>query len=232
MDCTLSDHQQIVVHLNLLVKNKVSLSVKADGEQLFLAMLVLVDQQQRRIVFEKSALHWVNVKALGATKLSLQCVFEGVKVDFEVTKVAELCLDGEDLFAATIPQSILWYQRREYYRVKTPLFMDSKLVVNTGDAEIALPLFDISITGLALLTPVNLVDQVFQLKTHFDGSLLILEELNQDYVSFCTHYAQPHNPSRTVSRLGCEFTKISKSFEARIQRYMQKIECKNKRHRH
>ena len=126
----------------------------------------------------------------------------------------------------------MWRQRRQFYRVKSPLSKNSYLrLVLEDQSFVDMKLYDLSITGFSFLyEPAHGLDEALKLHSEFKDCLLVLEATGEAPISFEIFNILPLNPNKPdkTKKIGCQFIAITPAFESRIQRYMQQIERENK----
>jgi c-di-GMP-binding flagellar brake protein YcgR len=121
-------------------------------------------------------------------------------------------------------------QRREYYRVKSPLSKPSycQLVVENRE-PVNLAIYDISLSGFSMLNVSKELSDLMIPGKLFEQCKLILIETDECLVSFEIANKLILNPDKLqkIQKIGCKFVKTTRSAEDVIQRYMQQIQRKN-----
>jgi c-di-GMP-binding flagellar brake protein YcgR len=129
-----------------------------------------------------------------------------------------------------LPKSIYWLQRREFYRVRSPIAKYSYCEIYLPEQEpIKLSLYDISVSGFSIWTySTPLAAQLVEI-AHYQDAKLVLTDVGEGTVSFDILYTCIINPPKLnkIEKMGCKFARIDKQFESAIQRYMQQIEREN-----
>jgi c-di-GMP-binding flagellar brake protein YcgR len=116
-----------------------------------LARILDVDIAGRTFIFDWSTDQIWNEAALGADHWIFQATPRGVWVEFSVERVRPVVFKEKTSFQAGFPAVLLFRQRREYFRVQTPVldpYLCTGLFAN-GElfrAEIV----DLSLSGVAL----------------------------------------------------------------------------------
>jgi c-di-GMP-binding flagellar brake protein YcgR len=148
-----------------------------------------------------------------------------VKIQFEAEGVTPIEFEGRPGLLVPLPGTLLKYQRREYYRVATPVTRPLKCVVTRRDAApLALSVVDISLGGVCLAGyPEGTAIEPGM--THENCRIDLAE------VGTLTTSLQVRNafevPLRTGAvsrRAGCMFFKLQPASEAMIQRYIIRLE--------
>jgi c-di-GMP-binding flagellar brake protein YcgR len=88
-----------------------------------------------------------NRQALLADQLILTAMVDKVKIQFTLSKLAETRSSGRAAFSAALPDKVLRLQRREYFRLSTPIAKPVKFVTTIKRPD-----------GSALLVEASLLD--------------------------------------------------------------------------
>jgi c-di-GMP-binding flagellar brake protein YcgR len=223
---------QIISHLSLLFTNKCLLSANfGDNNNSFITTILEIDKKNNSLILDYAPKEYLSRQALDSPNTFFKTEYLGIKVTFQVTRLAKTQHEGHPAFIMPIPESILWLQRREFYRVKSPISKSSYCRLILEDREpIDLKLYDISLSGFSMLNEYSEIFHLLVLNAHFDQCKLILSETGEDTVSFEVRSLYIINPEKLnkIEKIGCKFTRITSAFESTIQRYMQKIERENK----
>jgi len=198
---SIQNPKQIISHLSLLVKNKCLLSARfgANNES-YITTLLSVNEGNNTVVLDYGPKEDLNQRILNAGKVSFDTDYNGIKVSFAGTELKKITHKGDSAFSMSIPKSLYWMQRREYYRVKSPLSKPSycQLVVE-GREPVNLKLYDISLTGFAMLNVSKEVSDLLIPGTSFSQCKLILSEAGESLISFeiCAKYIiNPDKPQK------------------------------------
>ena len=136
------------------------ITASVGGDEFFLTTLVRVDDETGTLMLEsaKSSKHVARV--LEKQRLLCNTTLDKIKIQFVCTDLEVAVCDGQDAFKAALPAELLRLQRREYFRVATPIVSPVKCTFsipkNGGMSAVELSLIDISCGGIAALTPQDL----------------------------------------------------------------------------
>lgn len=228
---SIQNPKQIISHLSLLVKNKCLLSARfgANNES-YITTLLGINEKDNTVVLDYGPKEELNQHMLNAGKVSFDTDYNGIKVSFTGTALKKITHRGDSAFSMSIPKSLYWMQRREYYRVKSPLSKPSycQLILKDRD-PVNLKLYDISLTGFAMLNVSREVSDLLIPGTSFELGKLILSDAGEGMVSFeiCAKYIINPDKLQKIQKIGCKFTNITRPVEELIQRYMQQIKREN-----
>jgi len=174
----------------------------------------------------------MNQKALEAAKLFCVTQLEKVKIQFILRGLRQVQTKDGPAFFAALPDSVLRLQRREYYRMATPIARPLKCVVSfpaTGgerrviDAHIS----DISGGGVGIVSlPLDIpLETGLQLDCKIE-----LPEVGMVTGTIIVRsvFEMVARSGAKTKRAGCEFVKLPGPMLTLIQRYIIKVERERK----
>jgi c-di-GMP-binding flagellar brake protein YcgR len=228
---SIQNPKQIFIHLSLLLKNKCLLSARFGGNnESYITTLLDINEGNNSVVLDYGPKEDLNQRMLNAGKVTFETEYQGIKVSFIGTALKRTTYKSELAFTMSIPKSIYWMQRREYYRVKSPLSKHSYCQLIIADKKpVNLKLYDISLTGFAMLNVSKEVSDLLIPGTVFEQCKLILSEAGEATISFevCAKYIINPDKLQKIQKIGCKFVKITRPVEETIQRYMHQIQREN-----
>lgn len=204
------------------------------GKSFFLTWVLGISKDEKSILLDLGSDRATNRDALEATRLIVTANLDNVKIQFALNGVGETTFEGHPAFIATIPDQMLRLQRREYFRLETPLTNPVRCQVRvTGEDGTAQPmdltLLDISGGGLSLMVPTKGSD-FFQSGTMLSDSRLQIPEESVILVNLCVRSAfrVMTRGGQEYFRIGCEFINLPGARLNMIQRYITRVERERK----
>jgi flagellar brake protein len=225
--------EKIISKLSILLKNKCLLTAYfGDDNDSFITTILDIYIKNNYLTFYHGPKEDSIEQLLNSPKITFKTEYLGIKVAFEAIKLAKIQRQEVSIFVIPIPESILWIEARDLYRVKSPVSKSSYCQLILKDQEpINLKLYDISLVGFSVLNASSEISALMIPDTHFEQCKLILADTGEDTISFkirrSKYIINPENLNR-VEKIGCKFTRITPAFETTIQRYMQQIEIENR----
>jgi len=131
----LRNRAMIVNNLAMLVKNKCNVSASLGGKETLLTVLIAINHKEGNIVLDYGSSDFLNKKLLSVKNPKFNTVFNGIQVSFHVDQVRIGKYKGADCFMIDIPDSLYWYNRREYYRVDTPTLNAAYIELELAEPE-------------------------------------------------------------------------------------------------
>jgi len=131
----LRNRAMIVNNLAMLVKNKCNVSASLGGKETLLTVLIAINHKEGTIVLDYGSSAYLNKKLLAVKNPKFNTVFNSIQVAFHVDQVTIGKFKGADCFMIDIPDSLYWYNRREYYRVDTPTLNPAYIDIEIAEPE-------------------------------------------------------------------------------------------------
>lgn len=218
---------QIAVCLRNLVAGQDFVTVEFAGRQI-VTQLLDVDSRQARFIFDASSVAEDNSALPAARQLIFRSLPGGIRTEFTTLNATPVMFDGLPAFEAAFPALLYYVQRREFFRVQTPVldpYVASGPYADGGSFRLELQ--DLSLGGIALKT----ADERF-------GSLAtgtVLRDVALQLGSFGTlrldleivaprRLATPNSDRRFV--IGCKFVATPGPAERTLQRVVTQLETK------
>jgi c-di-GMP-binding flagellar brake protein YcgR len=224
--------EKIITHLFILLKNKCLLTAYyGENDDSFITTVLEINKKDNVFIFHHGPKEDAIEQLLNSSKITFKTVCLGVEVAFDTLRLAKIHHQGISVFAVPIPASMLWMERREFHRVKSPVSKPGYCQLTLKEQKtVNLKLYDISLAGFSMLTDSKEVSNLTILYTSFEQCKLILADTGEGTISFEIRSKYIINPEtlNRMEKIGCKFTRITPAFENTIQRYMQQIERENR----
>lgn len=186
-----------------------------------------VDEATNSVYLDCSIDQEQNKRVLASRRLSFETTLDKVRILFAAEQVEAATYEDSPAFKIAIPATLIRLQRREYYRIATPVTNPVRVQIMLP-AELGgpttFPLADISCGGIAIL----------------DNKMILGNAIGKDYpdcridlpdVGPVSTSLQVRNSldltllnNKTNRRLGCEFVGISRGNLSSVQRFITKLE--------
>ncbi|MFM0010434.1 flagellar brake protein [Paraburkholderia sediminicola] len=221
---------QIAVCLRKLMAGQDFVTVEFNGRQIVTQVLD-VDSRNARFIFDAGSTEQDNYALPSARQLIFRSLPGGIRTEFTTLNADPIMFEGRPAFEASFPSLLYYVQRREFFRVQTPVldpYIASGPYVDGGSFRLELQ--DLSLGGVALKTA----------DAHF-GSLesgTVLRDVTLQLGSFGTlaldleivaprQLTTPKGDLRFV--IGCKFVKTPGPAERVLQRVVTQLETKRQR---
>lgn len=226
---------EILFVLRSLIQKGAMLTVYFDqGASFLLTSLVAIAPDNASLLFDCGSNDEMNRKALCADKLIFTATLDKVKIQFSLRKLELASNEGQPVFRGALPEALLRLQRREYYRLSTPIANPIECLItviqeNGSTLQMAAPLLDISGGGVGLMLPADACG-LYAVGTSLPACRLALPEaglLSADlYVRNAFDVATKSGSH--YLRVGCEYINLPGTRLTMIQRYITRTERERK----
>ncbi|MDR1890308.1 MAG: flagellar brake protein [Zoogloeaceae bacterium] len=202
------------------------------GQSFFLTSLLEVNVNG--IVLDYGSDEATNRRALRAPRLICTTSVDRIKVQFALSGLREIQFEGRAAFASSLPTELLRLQRREYFRVSTPiakpLCCEMPVIAENGEqSTLQLPLLDISAGGLGLMANTCQVD-FFDPGRVFEDCVLPLPDEAPIHLNMRVRnvFEVTNRVGSRYIRVGCEYLDVPGLPLNHIQRYITHLERERK----
>lgn len=202
-----------------------------EGNDFLLTTVLEVDDET--ITLECGTNAKTNEKALASPKLILVTAHDKVKIQFSTSALDATEHNGRPAFRTRLPQALLRLQRREYYRLTTPIANPLKCFIpmrmKDGKERIfEANVVDISGGGVAVVAPPEGV--AFAPEMRFPNCRIELSDAGTVTTTLEVRnvFDVTLRSGARVRRAGCQFLQLSGPMATIIQRYILKIQRERK----
>ncbi len=226
--------KQILTYLKMLSTDRCLVSaIFGEGDKdTFLTAIMDIDEKKQTITIDCGPKEYLNKRLLDSAIIKCSTEYKGIKVQFEGRKIIKSGKPGQPAFTIPIPGSIYWVQRRQFYRIKSPLSKNSYCTITFKESEteekttLNIKLYDLSASGFSILNDTAEFSSQFIPSAEFNNCKLVLEKEEPLIISFDIRHKLPQNPNKPgkTERIGCRLTNQTPRTESTILRYMQNIE--------
>jgi len=203
-----------------------------EGKDFLLTTIIALDDEG--IVFDFGSSQDMNRRAVEARKFHCVASQNKVRVQFQVGRLTKIDYEGSPAFRSPLPVSLLRLQRREFYRLISPIARPLKCTIplKPGSAlqkeSIDVNVIDIGGGGLGIAaTP---ADFPFETGTTFENCRIDLPEIGivTATLQLKSLFDITLRSGALVKRAGCQFVKLPGAMLTLIQRHIIKIERERK----
>ncbi len=211
-------------------KGVVTVRTAADDRSLLTTMLDILPAKGI-FVFDKSLDQEVNAIVENSTQLFFAANPNHIRIKFTSMSPSSARYLGESVFAAPIPKSIYRVQRRDFFRVRTPIINPLTCQIPGENGVNLYDLFDISIGGLGINDPKQQIDShlsrldiIKNCTLHIPGFGGI--KLDLEVRSIYTK----HRGVKIIQRFGFAYKALSSIHMTAIQHYINQRQLEIRAH--
>jgi c-di-GMP-binding flagellar brake protein YcgR len=221
---------EVAYVLRSLARGKAVVTAHVSGSKEFAVTAVLdVDVQTNVVTLDASANLELNQRLIESSPVRFISNDEGVRVQFQALKVESALFKGRPALRITIPRSLYKMQRREYYRMPTPILNPVTCSIPLGEEQVLeKSLSDISLGGICLVGEFG--EDPPALGSILERCSIGLGAIGTLRIDLCvrnTYLIALKNGTHS-RRTGCQFLEITPQQEAMVQRYIILLEQKRK----
>lgn len=227
-DYRVESRKEIIALLRSLgEKNQlVTMSLRGEAE---LSVTAVLEVDAEHVYLDCAVNAEQNRRIAAAGRVAFETSLDKIRILFAADAgVQATSWNGKPAFRMALPESMVRLQRREFYRMPTPVGHPVLALIpvpfELGGGTHNFPLADISCGGIAILDNKLLLDNTI-------GTTLAHCRIDLPEIGLVTTTLQVRNAldvtmlnSKTNRRLGCEFVDISRGNLALVQRYITRLE--------
>lgn len=228
-DFEVESRREIIALLRSIGEKNQLIRMLIHGESdVCVTSILEVDAERNTVILDRSVNADQNRRMVAAASISFETTLDKIRILFSSELVEECLHEGSKALKIAIPDTLIRLQRREYYRMNTPVSnpvrVSIPLPATLGGVETLFPLADISCGGIAMM----------------DNKLMLGETIGKNYpgcridlpdVGIVTATLQIRNSldmtllnNKLNRRLGCQFIDLPRSMLAHVQRYITRLE--------
>jgi c-di-GMP-binding flagellar brake protein YcgR len=222
--------EEIINILTALCKagKLVTAYIGGEGVDFILTSIVAVKLEQNTVLLDLGTDAAANKRAMMTKKIVCVTELDGIRIQMSVEAFRPARFAERNVFAMTMPDTLLRLQRREYYRIDTPRFKPLLCNFSAADVKAGTPrqwvVADISCGGIAVVLPDTALN--IESGTRFSGCRIALPEIAEVSVDLVIRgTVEIAFPTGVQHRhAGCEFVNMLERERSLIQRYVSKLE--------
>ena len=228
-DYEVESPREIVALLRQIAEKNQLIRMLIKGEaDVCVTSLLAVDPDAGTVVIDCSVSPEQNTRIVAAGTVRCDTSLDKIRIVFGLDNLRDVQFEGGTALSAAIPASLIRLQRREFYRMPTPVTNPVRATIplpaELGGGTAVFPLADISCGGVAIY------DNKLQLGTiigeTFEDCRIELPDIGAVSCSLQIRNSIDMTllNNKTSRRLGCQFVDISRGNLAAVQRYITKLE--------
>lgn len=200
-----------------------------NGADAVVTSILDVDDENDLIIIDCSPSALTNQRVLDSDEISFETVLENIRILFFAAQVESCVHDGRPAFSMALPDNLIRLQRREFYRVPTPVAAPVRCTIPIPDENGAIvstavvPLHNVSGGGIGVVDEKKLIPPTLGVTYKKCGIDLPGGAVEVTLTLMNLHDVKLSN-GKTTRRLGFMFVDIPNATVAAVQRYITKLE--------
>jgi c-di-GMP-binding flagellar brake protein YcgR len=228
-DFEVSSRREIIALLRSIGEKNQLVRMLIQGEADVCVTSVLdVDPDTNSVILDRSIDSDQNRRILRAQRISFETTLDKIRILFSGDGVTETTFENAPALKLTLPVSLIRLQRREFYRMATPVSNPVRSLIpmpeELGGGTASFPLSDISCGGIAILDNKLVLGNT--VGNNYEGCRIDLPDIGMVMTTLQVRNSLDLTllNNKTNRRLGCSFIDISRGNLAMVQRYITKLE--------
>ena len=222
--------REIVSLLNSMMERNqlLSLLIKGGSESIITSILD-IDEDENSVVIDAAPSASLNLSILQSTRIGFEALYNNIRITFNVDRAKHCEYQSRPALKIDIPESLVRLQRREYFRIATPIAKPLRCTfrVTQDDGSfitIVTMLNNISAGGVGLTDEKKILDNTIG-RIYEDVSLEMTDNTIVTVKLVVRDCKEAKLTSgKTVNRFGCEFVDLPRAVLAAVQRFITKLE--------
>ncbi|MFL6709210.1 MAG: flagellar brake protein [Massilia sp.] len=228
-DYEVGSRREVVSLLRAIGEKNQLIRMLVHGESDVCVTSVLhVDPDTNTLILDRSINAEQNQRIVQARRISFETSLDKIRILFASEKVRETTFEGGAALALDLPATMIRLQRREFYRMSTPVSNPVKVTIpvpyELGGGSAVLTLSDISCGGVCVF------DNKFALGNtigkNYENCRIDLPEIGVVATTLQVRNSIDMTllNNKANRRLGCQFLDMSRASAAAVQRYITRLE--------
>lgn len=199
-----------------------------NGNEAFITSVLDIDDSNNTVIIDSAPGNEANQRIVEASSVFFDGLLDRISIQFSSSKLQRTQFEGRPALQMPVPTSVIRLQRRENYRINTPVSTPVKCLIpietELGKQNQLFSLVDISCGGIAILDDRNLVN--LAIGTSYEFCQIDVPGIGVIDLSLQIRNSQELTllNGKTTRRIGCAFLNLSNRTLTAVQRYIMKLE--------
>lgn len=232
---SVQDNSEFLVHNSLEIirtlrglasRNELVSAFFNAGNDLMLTSVLSVDTNTNSAALDLGSNEALNRRILASDKIIFVTALDSVKIQWVSNKLEMTTFEGRGAFKIAIPDQILRLQRREFYRLPTPVVTPLKCRIPLPDGtQTEVALADISAGGIGIVLPAQATVD-FSVGAVFPGCRIDLAGIGaaEFTLSIQSTWEVTMKNGNKSQRAGCQFVDMRPGIQSMVERFIIKLE--------
>lgn len=196
------------------------------GQDLLLTSVLDVDAEGNGIFLDYGSNEALNKRILASERIIFVTALDNVKVQFVANHIEQTTFENRSAFRILLPDQVLQLQRREFYRLTTPIANPLKCLIPLEDGRSAeVSLADIGAGGIGIIIG-HPPEVALESGEVFPGCRINLPGVGtlEATLRIQSTFEVTLKNGNKMLHSGCQFVDLRPAMQALIQRYIIKLE--------
>lgn len=223
--------REIIALLRALQARNQLVSVLINGgSETVVTSILDIDEANNLVIIDCAPSNLLNERLVASDNISFETVLEHIRILFFANQISRCIYDRLPALRFSLPTSMIRLQRREFYRVATPVAYPIRCILHMPDASgqgmmtVTTSLQNISAGGVAIIDEKKILDNTIgrvypDCRIDLPGGTPVKANLQVR-----NSQEQTFTNGRSIRRLGMMFVDLPNSMLTAVQRYITKLE--------
>lgn len=199
-----------------------------NGAEVFITSVLEIDDTNNVVIIDSAPSAEANQRIVEAPQVFFDGLLDRISIQFSSSRLQRTTFERRPALQMTIPSNLIRLQRRENYRINTPVSSPIKFLIPMEVDEVPqigkFSLVDISCGGVAILDDQRILN--LTVGTRYTDCQVDLPGIGLLEINLEIRNSQDLTllNGRTTRRVGCAFLNLSSRTLATVQRYIMKLE--------
>ncbi len=223
----IESRREIITLLRSVSEKNQLVRLRIDGQS-DTCVTAILEVTATHVFLDRSIDLQQNQRIVANGGVVFETTLDNIRILFSSTQVIDCEHEQRPALQIALPVKVVRLQRREYYRMATPLnqpvLVSIPLLPDIGDGIHAFPLINISCGGIAFFDPQRLLRNTI-------GQDYAASVIDLPHVGTVSMVLQIRNSqdltllnNKSNRRIGCSFVDMSSAMLGHVQRYITKLE--------
>jgi len=214
---------------NMMERNQLLNLIIKGGSESIITSILDVDEADDSLVIDAAPSATLNEHIFQSNRIGFEAMYNNIRITFNVDAARECIFQERPAIKIAIPQSLVRLQRREYFRIATPVAKPLRVTFRVQNEDgtltsIVTHLNNISAGGVGITDEKKMLNAAPG-RIYEDCSLELADNTLVTIKLQVRDCKEAKLTSgKTVNRLGCEFVDLPRAVLAAIQRFITKLE--------
>lgn len=223
-----SRREIIALLRNIGERNQLVRMVINNGEDTVVTSVLDVNERNDTVMLDCAPTATMNHRVLESETLSFETVLDNIRILFDASEIDSVVYEELPAFVIPLPETLIRLQRREYYRVQTPLTTPVLCTVpvkieGNEIAQVTVTLYNISGGGISIIDDKKLIDPTFgtiyeNCRIDLPGGAITVSLQIRNLLELTL------TNGKSIHRLGCQFINPSNAALGAVQKYITRLE--------
>lgn len=225
--------REITLLLRAMLERKQLVSMQSDGgTEAIVTSILAIDEETGTVIIDRAPSNIINQRIIDSDSVSFETLLDNIRIMFFSSQVQECQFENLPALQFPIPPSLVRLQRREHYRIATPVTTPVRCTITIppddaahgASTTVVVTIKDISCGGIAIVDDRKVLDSTI-------GRVYSNCRVDLPSGTALQIQIQVRNSAdltlasgKSIRKLGCMFVDLPRPALSIVQRYITRLE--------